>query len=209
MKRKPDIILHSCCAPCATYPAQLLTTEFSPTLYFYNPNIYPEDEYRLRSEEISWYARKINCEALIGPYDVWKFERAVAGLELLGEGSERCWQCFMLRFEQTAQLCLDRGIQRFTSTLSISPHKNYAMLTEIGESVAAKYGCIFVPYNFRKGNGFTISSRMSHEAGMYRQNYCGCQWSFLELEQRLRIKKRKRHGDKLTQDNERVNKCQE
>lgn len=184
---KEKLLLHSCCAPCATYPLNLVCEKFDVTLFFYNPNIYPLSEYKKREKEIIVYGEKNKLPVIIGDYDLWDFEAAIAGKELLGERTDRCWACYGLRLERTAKKCHECDIPNFTTTLSLSPHKNAKMIFHYGKINAEKFGVRFLEIDFKKKDGFKISVQLSREAGLYRQNYCGCYYSYLEMQQRTRF----------------------
>lgn len=187
--QRPRLLLHSCCAPCSSYVLEYLSTFFEITVDYYNPNLDSEKEYQLRCAEQARFLEQapfctgVRLEAV--PYEPAAFYSAVKGLERIPEGGERCFACYRLRLEQAARRCLDGGFDFFTTTLSISPHKNAAKLNEIGEELAAQYGVRWLPCDFKKKNGFKRSTKLAAEYGLYRQDYCGCIYSKQEAEQRL------------------------
>ncbi|MBN2384345.1 epoxyqueuosine reductase QueH [bacterium] len=178
------LLLHVCCAPCATVPIQRLRVEYELTLYFYNPNIFPRSEYDLREDEIGHYARQNGLPLIVGQRDFWDFEAVIAGMEHLGEATDRCWACYRLRLEATARTCKAHGISCFTTTLSVSPHKKMSRIRAIGLELADRYRLTFVDQDFKKRDGFTQSTLLSRAAGLYRQDYCGCRYSYEEMVRR-------------------------
>ena len=181
---KPKLLLHICCAPCSTHVVEVLKDDYDLTGYFCNPNIHPESEYSHREEEMRGYARKIRLELVCAEYDDFRWFEIVKGMENVPEGGERCFLCFRLRLQKTAQYAKEHGYQFLTTTLSVSPHKNAAKINEIGSQVAGRHQLQWHAADFKKRGGFEKSVRMSKEAGLYRQSYCGCIFSQREAEQR-------------------------
>lgn len=180
----PSLLLHSCCAPCSSYVLEYLSRYFKITVFYYNPNIYPEEEfYKRRSEQerfISQLPTK-NPISFIGTEHMSEeFYKAVKGLEHIREGGERCFACYRLRLEESAMAARDMGADYFTTTLSISPMKNARKLNEIGGELEEKYGVKYLFSDFKKRNGYKRSTELSREYGIYRQNYCGCVFSLRE-----------------------------
>lgn len=180
----PSLLLHSCCAPCSSYVLEYLSRYFKITVFYYNPNIYPEEEfYKRRSEQerfISQLPAK-NPISFIGTEHMSEeFYKAVKGLEHIREGGERCFACYRLRLEESAIAARDMGADYFTTTLSISPMKNAQKLNEIGGELGEKYGVKYLFSDFKKKNGYKRSTELSREYGIYRQNYCGCVFSLRE-----------------------------
>lgn len=177
----PTLMLHACCAPCSSYCLEYLSKYFRITVYFYNPNIYPENEYSLRTEEarrlISEMNFKYPVEFIEGPFDPWEFYNCIKGLEQEKEGGERCFRCYRLRLESTARLAKEMGFDYFTTTLSISPLKHADKINEIGEELSEIYPVKHLPSDFKKKNGYKRSTELSKEFGLYRQDYCGCVFS--------------------------------
>ena len=185
----PSLLLHSCCAPCSSYVLEYLSRYFKITVFYYNPNIYPEEEfYKRRSEQerfISQLPAK-NPISFIGTEHMSEeFYKAVKGLEHIREGGERCFACYRLRLEESAMAARDMGADYFTTTLSISPMKNAQKLNEIGGELGEKYGVKYLFSDFKKRNGYKRSTELSREYGIYRQNYCGCVFSLRERETRI------------------------
>lgn len=185
--RVPSLFLHSCCAPCSSYVLEYLSQYLSITVFYYNPNIYPEEEYRKRAEEqkrlISEASAVHQISFLEGAYDTGLFYERTRGFELEREGGERCFRCYALRMEEAAGMAAERGFDYFATTLSVSPHKNAAKINEIGEFLADKYKVAHLPSDFKKKEGYKRSIELSKEYHLYRQDYCGCIFSRREKDQ--------------------------
>ncbi len=177
----PTLLLHSCCAPCSSYVLEYLSKYFKITVFYYNPNIYPADEFFKRAEEQKRFISMLNTTHPIrfiqGEFEDDKFYQGVKGLEKEREGGERCFKCYRLRLEKSAEIAKEKGFDYFTTTLSISPHKNAQALNEIGTDVGKQYGVKYLLSDFKKKNGYKRSCELSNEYGMYRQDYCGCVYS--------------------------------
>lgn len=177
---KPTLLLHACCAPCSSAVLERLREYFSITILYYNPNIYPPQEYHRREQELERFLQDagMNGIPLIElPYDPQEFYTAVKGLEQEPERGERCTVCYRLRMEQAARYAAAHGFDWFTTTLSISPVKDPVRINQIGQELAQKYGVAHLPSEFRKKNGYKRSLELSAEYGLYRQDYCGCVFS--------------------------------
>lgn len=187
---RPTLLLHACCAPCSSYVLEYLSKYFKITLFFYNPNISPESEYSMRLCELERFLRDtgLDGEVTILPskYEPERFFHVARGLEDVPEGGERCEKCFELRLEESANAAKDGGFDYFTTTLSISPHKNAELLAKIGEDMSKKYGVKYLYSDFKKKGGYLRSCRLSEEYGLYRQDYCGCVYSKRDAERRKR-----------------------
>ena len=170
-------MLHACCAPCMTHPYQTLFETFDVICYFYNPNIHPRKEYDAREEEIRGLAGRWNAPLIVGSNDLDEWMAAIRGHEDDEEGGERCAICYRFRLQKTAEMAKQEGCGFFTTTLSISPHKKADVINAIGREIAEAEGLTFYEADFKKKNGFRISSEISREEGLYRQNYCGCVFS--------------------------------
>lgn len=183
----PALLLHSCCAPCSSYVLETLSRDFSITVFYYNPNIYPEEEYWKRAEEQKEFIRRLPAVHPIsfmeGLYDKENFYQAVKGLEHIPEGGERCFACFRLRLGEAVKRAKEGNFDYVTTTLTISPMKNAGKLNQIGEELCKKEGVCWLPSDFKKKNGYKRSTELSREYGMYRQDYCGCVFSLREREQ--------------------------
>ena len=177
----PRLLLHVCCAPCSSYCLEYLSEYFDITVYYYNPNISKKEEYlkRLAEEEryISVKEFKYPVKLTESKYDPQEFFDAVRGLEKEPEGGLRCRECFKLRLEASAKKAKELGFEWFTTTLTISPLKNAALLNEIGAEMGEKYGVKWLPSDFKKKEGYKRSIELSREYGLYRQDYCGCVFS--------------------------------
>ena len=180
-EQPPRLFLHSCCAPCSSYVLEYLRNFFRITVFYYNPNIYPEDEYQKRVVEqqrlIEQLPAKYPISFVEGVFEKERFYDAVKGYEDCPEGGERCFKCYELRLEETAKLAKEMGMDYFTTTLSISPLKNAEKLNEIGKKLGTIYGVAHLGSDFKKKNGYKRSVELSDEYGMYRQYYCGCVYS--------------------------------
>ena len=178
---RPSLLLHACCAPCSSYVLEYLASHFRITVFFFNPNISPKEEYSKREEELRRLISEMNLEKEVGfisgAYNPDEFFLAVKGLENEPEGAGRCEKCFSLRLEASAKAAREGGFDYFTTTLTISPHKNAPLLNRIGQEKGAQYGVEFLPSDFKKNGGFQRSIELSKEYGLYRQNYCGCVFS--------------------------------
>lgn len=184
---RPRLLLHACCAPCSSYVLEYMARYFDLTLYFYNPNIAPEEEFYHRGGELERFVREAgygNVKVAIPPHDGGDFDAIALGREDLPEGGARCYDCYRLRLEKTARTAREEGYDCFTTTLSISPHKNAGWLNEIGGEMGEKYGVEYLFADFKKKDGYKRSIALSAEYGLYRQNYCGCVYSKLAAEKR-------------------------
>lgn len=179
--RRPSLLLHSCCGPCSTYVLEYLSQYFNITVFYYNPNIYPPEEFEKRTVEQKKLIEKMFSDNSVGfvegQYDDDRFYETVKGLEDVPEGGERCFKCYRLRLEETAKKAQEGDFEYFTTTLSISPHKNAQKLNEIGEAVAKEYGLKYLLSDFKKKNGYKRSCELSAQYEIYRQDYCGCVFS--------------------------------
>ena len=180
-QRVPSLLIHSCCAPCSSYVLEYLSEYFKITVFYYNPNIYPESEYTKRIAEQQKLIRDMEfrypVSFLAGKYDKEKFYEMAAGMEDLKEGGARCMKCYELRLSEAAGQAVAGGFDYFTTTLSISPMKNAQKLNEIGLRVGEEYGVKYLVSDFKKKNGYKRSIELSKEYGLYRQDYCGCEFS--------------------------------
>lgn len=187
--KTPTLLLHSCCAPCSSYVLEYLSQYFEITVFYYNPNIFPESEYTKRVFEqqrlIDDLPAKHKVSFVAGHYDSECFYEMARGLEEVREGGVRCFGCYELRLRETAKLAKEAGFDYFTTTLSISPLKNAQKLNEIGMQLAAEYGVSYLPSDFKKKNGYKRSIELSKEYGLYRQDYCGCEFSVRNMKEKM------------------------
>jgi hypothetical protein len=193
------LFLHSCCAPCSSYCLEYLRQIFRITVFYYNPNISADEEYRRRVAEqkrlIAIYNKLAGTnqgtgfpiDIVEGDYEPERFYEMAKGLEDCPEGGERCFACYELRLRKTAQLALAGRYDYFTTTLTISPLKNAVKLNEIGEALATEYGVAWLPSDFKKKNGYKRSIELSKEYDLYRQDYCGCVYSKRERDGRASL----------------------
>ena len=182
--KKPSLLLHSCCAPCSSSVIELLIKYFDITVLYYNPNIFPPEEYEKRKIEQEKFCREYfysyNIEVVTLPFDDTEFYNTVKGYETKKEGTDRCTLCYSLRLEKTAEYAKKHNFDYFASTLSVSPLKDAARLNSIGEALSKEYGVKYLYNDFKKKNGYKRSCEISSETGMYRQDYCGCKYSYYE-----------------------------
>ncbi len=179
--KTPSLLLHSCCAPCSSYVLEYLSQYFKITVFYYNPNISPKEEYIKRVKEqkrlISQLPVKNSVDFIEGDYEPQDFYEIAKGMEHIPEGGERCFNCYRLRLEKTAKLASELNMDYFTTTLSISPYKNAAKLNEIAEELSEIHSVKNLPSDFKKKEGYKRSIQLSKEYDLYRQDYCGCIFS--------------------------------
>lgn len=189
----PRLLLHSCCGPCSSYVLEYLASVFKITVLYYNPNIYPESEFKKRAavqEKLISAMEFENPVTLVtAEYRPEEFDSAAAGAEDAPEGGERCLRCFELRLEETARRAKAEGFDYFTTTLSVSPYKNAEALNAVGGALAEKYGVRYLFADFKKRGGYRLSVELSEQYGLYRQKYCGCKYS-LEASRRRDLNRR-------------------
>ncbi|MBN1347851.1 epoxyqueuosine reductase QueH [candidate division KSB1 bacterium] len=178
----PRLLLHVCCAPDATVVIERLRDEYDITLFFYNPNIHPAEEYYLRLRELQQLADKLNLPCQPADYDCEDWFNWIKGLESDPEGGRRCEVCFHKRLEKTAQIAASEGFDMFATVLTVSPHKNAQLINLIGSQLGIKYQVPFLEANFKKKDGFKRSLELCRQFGLYRQDYCGCIFSRNERE---------------------------
>lgn len=177
----PKLLLHSCCAPCSSYVLEYLTNFFYIILLYYNPNIYPFEEYEYRAGEqkrlIEQLPHKHPVDLIVDPYEPQEFHQAAKGFEKEAEGGERCRNCYTLRLERAASRAKEQNCDYFATTLSISPLKDAFKINKIGMELEEKYGVNYLLSDFKKKNGYQRSVELSKQYDLYRQNYCGCVYS--------------------------------
>ena len=176
---KPKLLLHACCGPCSSYVIEYLSKYFNITIYYYNPNIYPKEEYERRLNELKKFVSVFNNKVKVVEelYNQKDYDTTVIGLEQLGEKSVRCYRCYQFRMEKAAVYAKENNYDYFTTTLSISPHKNSKWINEIGSILEEKYNIKYLYSDFKKKEGYKRSLELSKEYNLYRQDYCGCKYS--------------------------------
>ena len=185
----PKLLLHSCCAPCSSRCIEYLSNYFDITVIYYNPNISPITEYEKRKEEqkkfIGEFKSKNKLDFIEVGYDYNDFLKIAKGLEHAKEGGERCFKCYRMRLEKTAQVAHDRNYDYFGTTLTVSPYKNSQVLNKIGEELSEKYNIKYLYSDFKKNNGYKRSIELSKVYNLYRQDYCGCIYSKMERDEKI------------------------
>ena len=172
------VLLHACCATCSAYPIEKLREMgYEPVLYFFNPNIYPPEEFDKRLNELIKYAQKKEVELIIDKQDATGWYNCITGLENEPERGKRCARCFEYRMLFTALKAFQLEYQYFTTTLTVSPHKQSKVIFEKAQEVADKYELTFLDIDFKKENGFLKTMEIAKKENFYRQNYCGCEFS--------------------------------
>lgn len=187
--RKPRLLLHACCGPCSTSCVERVADEYEVTLYYYNPNIMDREEYLRRREALLKFIDAFNAdnegrtrvEYLEGEYDPERFTRLAEPMKDEPEGGKRCDMCFAMRLSDTAKMAKELGYDYFTTTMSVSPHKDYKTIAELGFSLEENTGVKYLDIDFKKRNGFGRSVEMSKMYGLYRQNFCGCEYARAQM----------------------------
>jgi len=172
------VLLHDCCAPCGAYVIEELQKDgHKVTVYFYNPNIFPEEEYNLRLDEMKKYCEKYSVDLIVGKYEHDEWLEFIKGLENEPEKGKRCEKCFQKRLAEVAQKANEESFEAYASTLTISPHKPAEMINKIGHEFAEFYSLKYIDTIWRKNDGFRKSCKLSEDEDFHRQNYCGCEFS--------------------------------
>lgn len=182
---RPTLLLHACCAPCSSAVLEYLDSFFDITVFFFNPNIAPFEEYQFRLRELERFLAEVYGDriGLISPeWDHGSFLDRCGDLSHLPEGGERCTLCYGQRLEETAKAASLGGFEYFCTTLSVSPYKDPVRINELGREYGERYGVRFLPSDFKKKNGYARSVELSKRYGLYRQNYCGCPFSKRDAE---------------------------
>ena len=186
---KPKLLLHCCCAPCSSTTLERIQREYETDIYYYNPNIEPEAEFRKRAAEEERFVAEFRpdggVKVIVAEYDHGAFEQIARGREDMPERGERCYLCYEMRMRRTAEYAKEHGYDCFTTSLSISPYKNARWINEIGERLAAETGIGFLHSDFKKQDGYKRSIELSREYHLYRQVYCGCVYSRAERERKI------------------------
>lgn len=176
------LLLHSCCGPCSTQVIDVLKDEYDITVFYYNPNIFPDSEYAHRLAEQKRFCSLVGIKVIDLDYDYNEFMEIAKGHEGDKEGGERCRLCFSLRLDKTAQYAKEYGFDKFATTLSVSPYKNTLVINDVGQQISQKYNIGFLPENFKKKDGYKKSIEFAKQYNLYRQDYCGCAFSKAERE---------------------------
>lgn len=186
LEGKPNLLLHACCGVCSSAVLERLYPYFNITILFYNPNIYPMEEYIKRLDTQKEIIEKlgVNVKLLEIGYNNKDFEEIAKGLENEKEGGSRCSKCYYLRLEKTAKLAKEKGFDYFCTTLSISPYKNAEKLNKIGKILEEKYQIHYLYSDFKKKDGYKRSTELARKYNLYRQDYCGCEYSLIETKER-------------------------
>ena len=186
-QKTPRVLLHSCCGPCSSAVLEYITQYFDVTLLWYNPNLYPKEEFdrrfRTQVELIEKMGLADKVDILAEPWKSEDYYRRVKGLENEPEGGKRCAECFRLRLLETARLAKHYGYDYFCTTLTLSRHKDAVLINTIGEEIAKAVGVSWLPSDFKKRNGENRSIELSEQYGLYRQLYCGCEFSLRKREE--------------------------
>ncbi len=185
IKDKQTILLHSCCAPCSSHVITFLTNYFDITILYYNPNIYPYEEYLKRKKEqinlIKTLKTKNTVNIIDCDYDNKLYNELIKGLEKEPERGKRCTICYEMRIDKTAKIAKEKNYDYFCTTLSVSPYKNAILINEIGKKLEKKYDIKWLYSDFKKNDGYKKSIELSKQYNLYRQNYCGCIYSKTNL----------------------------
>ncbi|MEI7620169.1 MAG: epoxyqueuosine reductase QueH [Candidatus Falkowbacteria bacterium] len=177
-KRKPRLLVHTCCAPCVAYIAsQVLVKDYDITLFFYNPNIDKEEEWEKRLEAVKAFSKKYNLPLIIEPYKHGPWLEKVAGYEIDPEGGSRCTVCFRERLEKSAIMAKSKKFDYFTTSLTASPYKDSQVIMSLGEEIGEKAGIEFLSKDFKDDDGTKKSMGIIRDMGLYRQKYCGCEFA--------------------------------
>ncbi|MBR6778721.1 MAG: epoxyqueuosine reductase QueH [Clostridia bacterium] len=171
--KKPKLLLHCCCAPCSSAVIEKISQFFDITYYYYNPNIYPEQEYELRKDEFA----KLGVKIISEEYNHQDFLNVVKGFEQDKEGGNRCKICIAQRMDKSFEYAKAHGFDIVTTTLSISPHKDAIFINQTGENLSKKYDIMYLHADFKKENGYLRSTQICKQKEIYRQDYCGCEFS--------------------------------
>lgn len=177
LREKPKLLLHSCCAPCSSACIERLKDAFDITVFYYNPNIDTTDEYEKRKEEQARYCHSQGVEIIELEHASDEFMNVIKGYESEKEGGRRCAKCFRLRLSKTAQIAKTEGFTYFATTLTVSPLKNAELINQIGQELEKEKGVKYLVSDFKKKGGYLRSIELSKEYNLYRQNYCGCEFS--------------------------------
>jgi len=181
---KEKVLLHSCCGPCSTAVIEKLKADYDVTVFYFNPNIHPEEEYQHRKQEQQKVCQRLGVPYLDGEYNPQEFFSFGEAMATEPEGGARCKECFFLRMRKTAELAKEQAYDYFDTTLSVSPHKNYDVISQVGETLEKELAVKYLGGNYKKQDGYKRSIELSKEYGLYRQNYCGCIYSNWNLKEK-------------------------
>jgi hypothetical protein len=179
---KEKLLLHSCCAVCSSHVIYVLTNDYDLSVFYFNPNIWPVEEYKHRKREqirllsTAPFCKGVNYYDM--DYDHQEYLEAVKGLEQEKEGGLSCNECFRLRLEKTAVYAKEHNFDAFCTTLTVSPHKNSEVINKIGSDLAKQYGIKWLESNFKKKDGYLHSTQLAKEYNLYRQDFCGCEFAW-------------------------------
>jgi epoxyqueuosine reductase len=174
---KKKLLLHVCCAPCSTHVIEELKTDYEVSLFFYNPNVHPKEEYEKRLIESKRYAKESGLNFIEGEYDSCNWLDFIKGLEDEPEHGRRCTKCFEMRLDRTAQHALENSFDIFACTLTVSPYKKKEIINGLGKTIGEKYKIAYLESDFKKKDGYRKSIELSKKHNLYRQGYCGCVFS--------------------------------
>ena len=174
---KQRLLLHTCCAVCSAYVLEKLGEDYNLTVFYYNPNIHPKEEYLHRLKESKEYCQKIGVNFIEGQYDTDKWFELIKGHEQDPEKGERCRICYRMRMEETTKYAKKQGYDIFATTLTISPHKDAGSINKIGLDLEKEFGVKYLEADFKKQDGFKKTMELANQEGFYKQNYCGCVFS--------------------------------
>ncbi|MBP7737418.1 MAG: epoxyqueuosine reductase QueH [Spirochaetes bacterium] len=186
--KNTSLLVHTCCAPCVSYVHELFAESRDVTVFYYNPNIAPRSEYDRRLSELERFGRIKGFRLVEGDYNDREWTARVEPYSGLGERSRRCWECYRFRLEESFRKAREMKIAAVTTALSVSPHKDAAMINGIGKELEASFGIAFIEGDFKKNDGYRRSVELSRVYEFYRQNYCGCIYSKQEAEARAERK---------------------
>jgi len=181
-EQSKKVLIHTCCAICSGHPIKFLQESgYEPVAYFFNPNIHPRSEYDKRLEAQKTLCEKLNCKLIVEDYENNIYNELMTGYEDHKEGSERCKRCFEFRLLKSIQKADELGIENYTTSISISPHKNFEVLTNVGQKFSKYFKVKYLDIDFKKKDGFLKTTKIAKELELYRQNYCGCEMSMQRL----------------------------
>ncbi len=179
--KKPKLLLQTCCGVCSAFIPKLLSIQYKVVIYYYNPNIHPRKEYEKRLNESKKIARILNLNFIEEKYKPEQWHNIIKGFEKEPEGGKRCYLCFKLRLEQTAQYAKKNNFKYFATTLTVGRNKKAEIINKIGLEIAKKYNLVFIDEDFKKFDNITKSQQTANKFKIYKQNYCGCIYSYKKI----------------------------